>query len=471
MLTFKTQFPVHETATVPALLDATRQWLAGSPHSALAARMQQARELFSDGATFSEGSESLTVASLDHDGSPYWGARWDNNDDEGRLWVTEVTGCRRDDAFWISVSLNVDAELPVERLEQGRPPHVIKTVMRTIGGGMDGALRVSDRPHFLEEGDVDAAARLIAGDAGCRMPVVFVSTTMTHRHHVDSKALAEHLSGMAHVVVEPSRQFSVRLMRATYGENAYGGAVAIYWPDGIGKWVFLPHHDDEQDAHVMQKSIVRKVRQSLLSQRTLSDCTWSHLQDLRARKRFQELRDSGSREFDDFATAFDDELAAHRARITELEEEVRRLRARRIDVPRGPTASPDRSVTLRSGMDDLYQGERDGLMVELLRQAFEQTEVGTRRHAVLKDLLERNQIQSEKTEVMERVKTMLRGYTSMNASLRSDLEDLGFEVREDGRHIKLVFRGEDRFPIVIAKTSSDHRAGMNATSEIRRVLF
>jgi len=409
---------------------------------------------------------------IDQDGKQFSGARWENNDDEGRTWVTEVTGCKRDDGFWISVLLNVDAELPVERLEQGRPPYILKTVMKTIGGGLDGELRVSDRPYLLEEKDVDLAARLIAAHADCRMPVVFVSATMTGRHHVDAYKLAKLLAGMAHVVVEPSRQFSVRLMRATYGENAYGGAVAIYWPDGIGKWTFLPDYDDEQDAHSMQKSIVWKVRQSLLFQRTLSDCNWSYVQDLRARKRIQELRDSGSKEIEEYVKAFDEDLGAQRSRITELEDEVRRLRARRIEVPRGDNGdAPERHVAVRSSIEDLYQGEREGILVELLRQAFEQAEMGTRKHAVLKDFVERNQIQSEKTEIMERIKTMMRGYTSMNASLRSDFEDLGFDVKEDGRHIKLTFRSEGRFPIIISKTSSDHRAGMNAASEIRRVLF
>lgn len=471
MLTFKTQFPVQENASAADLLDAIRAWVAGSPHSGLAPQMQAADVLI-DGAVFSATSETLSLAELHQDSKAFAGARWENNDDEGRTWVTEVTGCKREDRFWVSVLLNVDAELPVDRLEQGRRPHVIKTIMTKMGGGLDGALRVSDAPHLLGEGDVELAAQLIAGDAGCNMPVVFVSTTPTGRTHVDPRQLAQWLSGMAHVIVEPSRQFSVKVMRATYGENAYGGAVAIYWPDGVGKWTFMPRYDDDQDAQSMQRSISWKVRQSLLSQRTLQDCSWSYVQELRSRKRIQELLESGTAKIDEFVTAFDSEQASRQARIDELEEENRRLRNRRPDTSaRGQQDGEDRPVRLASGLDDLYQGERIGILMELVESALNAVEKNTRRHEVLSDLAARNTLDSERKELNERIKVLLRGYTSMNASLRSDLETLGFDVNEESKHIRLVFRGCERYAITLSKTASDTRTGKNAASEIRRQLL
>jgi hypothetical protein len=39
--------------------------------------------------------------------------------------------------------------------------------------------------------------------------------------------LANDLSGMAHVVVEPNRPFSRRLKIEVYSENVYGGTIGV----------------------------------------------------------------------------------------------------------------------------------------------------------------------------------------------------------------------------------------------------
>jgi hypothetical protein len=471
LLSLKTQFPINERTEPEQLLEAIRVWIAGSPHYTLAPVMKAQTTLSDEGRHEALGERLLTTSIIQH-GKHFCGAQLEKRDNEGRTWLTEVTGCRRDDAFWVSVLLHVDSELPVERLDQGRRPHILKTIMTNIGGGLDGALQVSDAPHYLGEGDIELAARLIAGEAACNMPIVFISMTATGRLHVDPKQLAQWLSGMAHVVVEPSRQFSVRLARATYNENAYGGAVAIYWPDGIGKWTFLPRLDDEEAAQVMQRSISRKVRQSLLSQRTLQDCTWSYVQELRSRQRVQELLESGTAKIEEFVNAFDSEHASRQARIDELEAENRRLRHRRPDyAPRIEQDGSDRPLQLASGLEDLYQGERNAILMDLVHAALNSVEKDTRRYEVLTDLAARNALDSEAGEITERIKVLLKGYSSMNGSLRSDLEALGFEINEEGKHHKLVFRGAERFHIVLSKTSSDRRAGKNAASLIKRLLF
>ena len=71
----------------------------------------------------------------------------------------------------------------------------------------------------------------------------------------------------------------------------------------------------------------------------------------------------------------------------------------------------------------------------------------------------------------ERVKHLLRGSKSIDAKLRRELEEIGFSITEDGKHYKLVFRDDGRYTFSLPKSGSDHRGGLNAASDIGRLLF
>jgi hypothetical protein len=48
---------------------------------------------------------------------------------------------------------------------------------------------------------------------------------------------------------------------------------------------------------------------------------------------------------------------------------------------------------------------------------------------------------------------------------------MGFAISDEGKHYKLVFQGDDRYSFSLAKSGSDHRGGLNAASDISRLLF
>ena len=323
MLTFKTQFPINPEKDLDDLIEAGRIWLAGSPHSKLAGDMRLASGI-SDDWSLSKESESVVFAKYDN-GERLCAIRYENTDQNSVRWLTEIAGAKTENEFWVSIQLGVDSELPLENIEYGRRPHILKTIMREIGGGLDGKIPVSDKPIFLSDKELDCAVDIITANADCVMRAVYVSADNNNKPNIDAGQLAEWLSGMAHVIVEPSRSFSFDLMREVYSENAYGGAVAIYWPDGIGKWLFLPK-GEEKDPRNMQIAIAKKVRLSLLSQRTKRECTWSYIQELKSKKRIRELRESGSDKVDDYIIAFDEELSSKNEEIQRLEQEINRLK-------------------------------------------------------------------------------------------------------------------------------------------------
>ncbi len=467
MLTFKTQFPINEKCGTKELIEAGRIWLAGSPHSSLSEIMTNAKDI-KDGWSRSTRSESIVFANHVN-GVNVCGFRYENSDENEMRWVTEVVGTKYTNKFLLSVQLDVGSELPVEKIDHGKRPHFLKTVMNEIGGGMDGKLRVADKPHYLKDKDIGLAADLINSHAGCLMPIVYVSADDDGTTHINPIMLSQWLSGMAHVVVEPNRDFSFGLMGEVSNENAYGGAVAIYWPDGIGKWLFMPKYE-YSDPKSMQVAIARKVRQSLLSQRAKRECTWGYIQELKSKERIEYLKQSGSAEIDDFVAAFDDEIASKNEEINRLEQEISRLKYGNYSSASEVTTEL-KALSLTSTEVDRYQGERLEIVVDAIINSIDGTQPHSRRRHILEDLRDSNIQTGERDTILEHLKELLRSYKSMNSSTRKELERMGFKVTEEGKHYKLEFRNDKRYHFSLAKTGSDHRGGLNAFSEIKNKLF
>ena len=59
----------------------------------------------------------------------------------------------------------------------------------------------------------------------------------------------------------------------------------------------------------------------------------------------------------------------------------------------------------------------------------------------------------------------------MPAKLRQDIERLGFEISDDGKHYKLRYHGDGRYTVTIAKTPSDGRSGKNTLQDLIHLVF
>jgi len=471
MLTFKTQFPLRSVAVMDDFMGCCKQWISGSPHTLLGdlkcASPQGVYE--ADG----ERAEFLLSQTAD---SQVGGVKYEKADSDGIHWTTEVVGCRSNSGeFFVSVQLSVDAEVPVEKLDKGRRPYILKLLMEKFSGGEDGRLLVDDSPLYLAEEHQDLAADIICARAESAMPVVYVSRHGDGSLSVDPVRLAQWVSAMAHVVVEPSRSFSTALSREVFGENPYGGAVAIYWPDGIGRWLYLP--DRWKEPGELQFAIARKVRNSLLYHRTRQECTWSHLQQCVANDRFEEIRKSRAGSLEEYVAHFDNEIAEQRKKMAEQGEEIRRLHAQlnRVKFSGWDTESVAgdavSTIELASSERDLYQGEQLSAVLDALRRAAESAEDNSRRRHILNAIVDSNTSEGERDIITARIKDLLSQYDSMNPSIRKGLEALGFEISQDGKHCKLTFRGDERYPFILSKTSSDHRAGKNAFTDMKKKLF
>jgi hypothetical protein len=211
MLSFATEFPVEPNKSSDDFLAAVREWLLGSPHTVFDAddflNFDKKPEW-----TAKKSNESIEFLRF-HQGPTQTAAVRYTKVDGGLEWVSTVVFWHGQPASWIGIRISCESQHPSVRLPIAKKPVFVRTFLNRLGGGMDGELDTSTLARYLSNSEIPLAARCMSGLAGCRLPTIYVSTRFQGGHSVEADSLAEAVSGMAHVIVEPNRAFSVRLMQ------------------------------------------------------------------------------------------------------------------------------------------------------------------------------------------------------------------------------------------------------------------
>lgn len=70
------------------------------------------------------------------------------------------------------------------------------------------------------------------------------------------------------------------------------------------------------------------------------------------------------------------------------------------------------------------------------------------------------------------IKRILKGYTKVGDSLKCDLKAYGFAIEKEGRHYKLIYKGDSRYLFTMAASGSDSQhGGGNLSAEIIRDML
>lgn len=467
MITFSTEFPLDPKNKAEDVLRLACEWLAGSPHTSLpddafdALPTDDAREVRA-------GNETAVFAVVSGSDSTIAGLQYRRLETELE-WVTSIVARRDDKETLFSLQVSCEALGTAVRLPAPKKPYFIKQALASLGGGSDGEIPVGDRPFVLGEEDIPVAAALIKGEAKNRLPIVYVSVDFRDQLAVDPSELAAFVSGLAHVVVEPSRSFSAALRSVVDGRNVYGGTLGVYWPQSSARRTYYLDRYG-RDPRALQRAISDDLRVALANRRLSGTCTWFHLQEQLSKQRVERLRKSGSASVEDFVAAFDDEIKAKDQRLADADEEIKRLNA---DLRRASASAGSSSAgLLKLGKEhDLWPGEIRDLVVSVLSDSLRNLKDGSRKQHLVLDLLEANPEGTSAPSMEAEIKASLKAYRSMDAKTRSTLVGLGFSISEDGKHYKATFRGDSRYMFTLPKTSSDHRAGKNVASDITSTLF
>jgi hypothetical protein len=468
MLSFATEFPVSRTHGPQEFIASVKEWILGSPHTDF--RESDFADVPSTGEwrliKDAERIRMLRVSTVNEEVAAVEYLKIDRDLE----WSTVIVFSRQEADAWIGTRISCEANHPATRVPLAKKPVYIRMFLESLEGALDGEIFVGQEPHSLDSDQLALAARLIFGSAGCRLPVVYVSCDFQGGHAVDVNALANDLSGMAHVVVEPDRRFSRRLQIETQSDNVYGGAVGIYWPQGGGRRSLFNRHEFEKSADI-KRAIFEEVRAALMNRRALVRCTWSYAQETASREDIKSLRASGSSELDKFMEAFDSESEARDKQLAEAEEEITRLTAEIQEHERQFTTGVG-MVRLRTGAEhDLYAGELAEIVRDAIEEAVNRVQPDSRRQHVLQAILKASLPNENAEGFRSELKQLLRNYRRMDARTRRGLEAIGFTIEEEGKHHKLTFGEDDRYTFSLPKSGGDHRGGLNAAGDISKRLF
>jgi hypothetical protein len=467
MANFSTEFPIAPKNTVEAVVRLACEWITGSPHT----RIQESdlQDLPINGErTVTVGDEQVSLAHAHAKDFEIGGMRYVRTED-GLQWTTSIVTLKTADKQLLSLQVVCEAMNTAARLPPPKKPYFIRQALSELGGGADGEIPVTDQPFRLGENEASIAAALILGTAKNTLPIVYVSAGFREGHLVNPDELAKFVSGMAHVVVEPSRAFSFKVKGLTEAKNVFGGTVGVYWPNSHARNSYFLD-DATPNPRAVQLEVAKDIRIALSNRRQVTLCTWANLKEAVARNRFEQLKSVGSTELQEYVEAFDADLAAKQARVNEAEEEIARLNAeiRRLSASTPSSAS---GLIQRGAEQDMYQHEIVDIIIDALTDANRVAREGSRRQHVLEDLINANPASGARQALEEEIKTLLKTYQDMDAKTRNALARLGFDLTEEGKHYKAVFQGDGRYTFSLSKTSSDHRAGKNLASDINNTLF
>lgn len=467
MLSFATDFPVQESRTTQEFLLAAKKWIVSSPHTSINDEDLPTHDESAEW-SFKVGNEHVISMQAKNDKYKMAAVKYKRVDD-GLEWTTNIIFSRSARDTWVAARVFCESNHPATRLPIAKKPVLVRTLLQELGGGQDGGFHVGESPHVLNNGDIDSAKSIILGNSSCRLPIIYVSSTFRGKYVLDVNRLARDMSGVAHVVAEPNRQFSIRLKMEVNSENVYGGGIGLYWPDGGGRRSFFigRGHDSPGD---LAAAIFDEVRAALTNRRPLERCTWGTIQEMASQQAFEALKSIGSVEVEKYIEAFDKELSSKDEKLTDAEREINRLKAElRIYESR---STPNNGVTIRLDSEqDLYPNEIFGIILDAVKDYSSRVTHDSRRSHVIASVIESNIAPNEGEEIKRALKELLRGYTSMDAKIRRQIEELGFSIAEDGKHLKLMFQDDARYTYILPKSGSDHRGGLNAANDIGRLMF
>ncbi len=502
MLLFSTVLDINSKMTRESFMELIVEWNANTPHDE-----NRIPDLVWNGEKSHRwGSENLWLAVEDYPQQSTVAVRFEKRTPDGVVWDTDYVMNFRN----MKLAIRLDRSYTEDALTTNgkfSAPHFITLLIDKGYLKDDGDLPLLYKTIGIGEENIGIIADLINGKTHYKYPVVYVSKTYNNDNPVDVDLLAKRLKGIAHVLVENDKSTTMTLKDMCDSKNEYLGAVGIYYPNRvIPERRFIYRRDAGVDDYMLER-IIRTVLQYSNSQMVDNLFTWQGVNNAllldrvtvqsqerqkaesawreaeqRASSIEENLSDEEEKirqkvyqelkaEFDDLLTIADEDAKKLREQITELTNANESLRFEN-DGLRAKISNSDSLPLLMSGTEyDLYPGEIKDLVLYTLSEGLKAMPEDSRRQDVVADIISCNDYQELTEKRIEELKRLLKTYDGMSSKLRQDLEACGFEIKEDGKHYKLLYYGDARYSEIMSKTPSDHRTGKISAMKLIRVAF
>ena len=425
--------------------------------------------------------------------------RFEKREPDGVVWDTdyimnfpEMKMAVRLDRSYSEDALNVDTKFFT--------PFFISMLIDRGYIRKDGDLEVRRTPLLIDEDNLELMVHVINGTARYKLPVVIITKTYYDEDPVDVNKLAKELKGVAHVFVQKTNCTNRKLKELCNGSNEYYGAIGIYHPNpAIGHRRYLYRMSVGID-RILSDRVTRTVMQYSNSQLVGSLYTWfgvnnAILRDRLATKREENAEAEAGRrtalyellmlnsnldqtkesirkqaleaakaEADKILDGFEGDMQKKEAEIEKLSSELQKKEYEISWLKAKLDSMTDVPVLIAGDEDDFYPGEAKDFVLSALKKELSATEARTRRHDILKDLLEVNGYKAEGERRADEVKRLLSNYSGMTPKVKKGLEEIGF-IFDKSDQPKVKYYGDDRYTIIYASTPSDKgRGGKNDAS-------
>lgn len=468
MLVYSTEFPLSAGKRASDIFEIYEKWLTGSPHYPF---FGQSIKPFpeNDIITIENSGHTVKLAHVDAENGCYLGIRHQHRQDDFE-WATEVTTKISSEVNYVSVKIFCDSLVQGKEVPTPKKPHIVKLFINGLGGGLDGDVKIDDKPYYLVDktGDLDHIKAVIRGSQKANLPIIFISVDFNGYPIFDAQSLSYWLSGMAHVFVEPSRRFSVKLSAQTNSQNCYGGAACIYWPGGFAnpEKIVANRFPSIDEA---QKAIVLRIKEMATYVKNKNAASWLQVKDLLSEYKINKLKSEGSGNVDEYIREFDSQNAALRAQLEEANAAITNLRASNQGLQRKLADGPTAVFLSVASETEFYPNEFKDIVIGALKSVTVLGD-GTRPKQVVNEIISSNEISSNPEQLEMAIREAFGNYTKFGSREASALEAIGFEITDDGKHVKAVYNNDPRYTFTLPKTPSDHRSIKNCISDITKKL-
>lgn len=502
MLLFSTILNIKETMTKDAFINLVLEWNQGSPHENNIIKGIEWNGEYN----IRYGDEKLWLDIEEYRNQNIIAIRYEKIEADGAVWDTdyvmnfsEMKMSIRLDRSYLEEALVIDSRFSI--------PHFITLLIERGYVEKDGELPILGNPIYINNDNLEILSEIICGKATYRLPVVYISKTYYDEDPINVRLLASKLKGVAHVLVQENNFSNDRIRKLCNGQNEYYGAIGVYFPgQAMGHRRYLYRNVAGMDNYLLEK-VIRVVIQYSNSQRMEALYTWQGVNNALLRDRLSSQREEREQAEEERRSALYEllELKDNLSKTQEnmqrtalaiakeeadkildgFDEEMKKLQKQIDDLTRINESLTYENYGLRTKIDsvenipviylgvedEFYPGEIKEMILDAIEEKAKNLPGKTRRHDVLRDILENNEYEKIRDSREKLIKNLFKDYKTMSSTLRQELQSLGFEIKEEGKHYRLTYYGDGRYKTTIAKTGSDWRGGKNIASEILKNMM